>query len=361
MVVQVRHALGQYEVHIEAGLLSGLPVLLEQALPGRRRVVISDDVVADVFESAIQGAAPVHLSFPAGELSKNRETWARLSDDLLTRGLGRDSGVVAFGGGVTGDLAGFVAATYMRGIPYVQVPTTLLAMVDAAVGGKVGVDTRFGKNLIGAFHPPALVVADPQTLLTLPDREFRSGLAETVKHGLIGDAGYFDWIEAQVAQIQARDLAALTELVRRSVEIKALVVSEDEREAGRREILNAGHTVAHALEQVTRYTMPHGEAVALGLVTECRLAARLGVAEPALAERVASLLRALGLPVELPRGLASTALVAAMQLDKKKRGDEIRMALPSLLGRVHRAGSSWSTAIPREVINAELALADSST
>ena len=356
MVVQVRHALGQYDVHIEAGLLSSLPALLERALAGRRPAVISDDAVAERFDSAIQSAAPTRLHFPAGELSKNRETWARLSDELLSRGLGRDSGLVAFGGGVTGDLAGFVAATYMRGIPYVQVPTTLLAMVDAAVGGKVGVDTRFGKNLIGAFHPPALVVADPETLTTLPDREFRSGLAETVKHGLIADAGYFEWIEAHAAQIQARDLAALTELVRRSIEIKALVVSEDEREAGRREVLNAGHTVAHALEQVTRYTMPHGEAVALGLVTECRLAARLGVADLALSGRVAGLLGALGLPVELPRGLASAALLEAMQLDKKTRGDEVRMALPALLGGMHRAGHSWSTAIPREVIHAELSL-----
>jgi len=358
VVVQVRHALGQYDVHIAAGLLSSLPTLLEQALPGRRRIVISDDVVAELFESAIQGAAATRLCFPAGELSKNREMWTRLSDELLSRGLGRDSGLVAFGGGVTGDLAGFVAATYMRGIPYVQVPTTLLAMVDAAVGGKVGVDTRFGKNLIGAFHPPALVVADPRTLLSLPDREFRSGLAETVKHGLIADAGYFDWIERNVARIQARDLDALAELVSRSVGIKALVVSEDEREAGRREVLNAGHTVAHALEQVTGYTMPHGEAVALGLVTECRLAARLAVAEPGLADRVAGLLGALGLPVELPRGLASAALVEAMQLDKKKRGDEIRMALPALLGGMHRAGDSWSMAIPREAIHAELALGE---
>jgi 3-dehydroquinate synthase len=357
MVVEVRHALGRYDVHIEAGLLSSLPALLERTLPGRR-IVISDDTVAELFESAIRSAAPTQLRFPAGELSKNREMWARLSDELLTRGLGRDTGLVAFGGGVTGDLAGFVAATYMRGIPYAQVPTTLLAMVDAAVGGKVGVDTRFGKNLIGAFHPPVLVVADPETLTTLPDREFRSGLAETVKHGLIADAGYFEWIEAHAPQIQARDLATLTELVRRSVEIKAQVVSDDEREAGRREVLNAGHTIAHALEQVTRYTMPHGEAVALGLVTESRLAARLGVADPALAGRVAGLLRALGLPVELPRGFASAALVEAMQLDKKKRGDEVRMALPSLLGRMHRAGHSWSTAIPREVIHAELSLGE---
>jgi len=358
VVVQVRHALGQYDVHIEAGLLSALPALLEGALPARRRVVISDEIVAREFEAAIQNAAPVHLTIPAGELSKTRETWARLSDELLTRGLGRDTGLVAFGGGVTGDLAGFVAATYMRGIPYAQVPTTLLAMVDASVGGKVGVDTRFGKNLIGAFYPPAVVVADPETLLTLPDREFRAGLAETVKHGLIGDAAYFDWIESQVALIRARDLATLTRLIQRSVEIKALVVSQDEREAGRRETLNAGHTIAHALEQVTHYTMPHGEAVALGLVAECRLAARMGVAPGTLADRVAGLLHALGLPVELPRGLASQALIAAMQLDKKNRGDEVRMALPALLGTMHREGAAWSQPVPRRVIQEELALAE---
>jgi len=354
VVVTVRHALGQYDVHIEAGLLATLPALLDRAMPARRRVVISDETVAREFEAPIRASAPLLLTIPPGEHSKTRSAWARLSDEMLSSGLGRDTGVVAFGGGVTGDLAGFVAATYLRGVPYAQVPTTLLAMVDASVGGKVGVDTRFGKNLIGAFHPPAVVVADPETLRTLPAEEFRAGLAETVKHGLIGDAAYFDWIESALARIQARDPATLTRLIQRSVEIKALVVSEDERESGRRETLNAGHTVAHALEHVTQYSLAHGEAVALGLVAECRLAARMGVAPAALADRVAGLLHALGLPVELPRGLAAGALLQAMRMDKKNRGGEIRMALPASLGAMHRAGPAWSVPVPCELLESEL-------
>ena len=218
------------------------------------------------------GGRRAHL--PAGRASKTREQWARLTDALLEQGFGRDSGIVALGGGVAGDLAGFVAATYMRGLPYVQVPTTLLAMLDASVGGKTGVDTPQGKNLIGAFHPPAAVIADPLVLGTLPERDFRGGMAEAVKHGLIADAAYFAWMERNADALLRRDQAALTRLVRRSVEIKAEVVSGDEREAGRRAILNAGHTVAHALEHATAYALPHGEAVALGLVAECALAER---------------------------------------------------------------------------------------
>ena len=354
MVVRVRHALGQYDVHIGAGLLSTLPALFDQAMPARRRVVITDENVAREFEDTIRTAAPIQLTILPGELGKTRETWAYLSDELLSRGMGRDTALVAFGGGVTGDLAGFVAATYMRGIPYAQVPTTLLAMVDASVGGKVGVDTRFGKNLIGAFHPPAVVVADPETLLTLPDREYRAGLAETVKHGLIGDAAYFDWIESQVAPILARDPATLARLIQRSVEIKAMVVAEDERESGRRETLNAGHTVGHALEQATNYSVSHGEAVAMGLVTECRLAARMGVAAEALTDRVAGLLRALGLPVELPDEVAPPALIDAMELDKKNRAGEVRMALPAQLGTMHRSGAAWSVPVPRPLLEETL-------
>jgi 3-dehydroquinate synthase len=256
---------------------------------------------------------------------------------------------------VTGDLVGFVAATYLRGVPYAQVPTTLVAMVDASVGGKVGVDTRFGKNLIGAFYPPALVVADPETLLRLPERDFRAGLAEVVKHGLIADAEYFEWIEAHAAPILGREMAVLARLVEWSVGIKAEVVSRDEREAGRREVLNAGHTVAHALELVTRYAMPHGEAVALGLVAECRVAGRLGLAPEGLADRVAALLRCLGLPVELPRGLATAALLEAMASDKKRREGTVRMALAASLGTPCREGAAWSVPVPREVLEAELA------
>ncbi|HZB28493.1 MAG TPA: 3-dehydroquinate synthase family protein, partial [Gemmatimonadales bacterium] len=259
----VSHSLGSYPVYVEPGVLGRLDELAGQHLGGRRIVMISDAAVHELYRDARWGK-PVWkgetLTFPSGEKSKTRETWASLSDSLLERGLGRNGALIALGGGVTGDLVGFVAATYMRGLPYLQVPTTLLAMLDASVGGKTGVDTPHGKNLIGAFHPPHAVIADPSTLATLPDRAYRAGLAEAVKHGLIADQAYFEWMEAETAALDTRDLGVVTRLIRRSIEIKAEVVGRDERESGRRAILNAGHTVAHALEQASNYELPHGEA-----------------------------------------------------------------------------------------------------
>ncbi|MGZ8397755.1 MAG: 3-dehydroquinate synthase, partial [Gemmatimonadales bacterium] len=248
--VLVRHALGRYPVYVEPGALAQLDRLVSEHLPGRRLAMIADDAVHQLYQNGRMGASPwlgETITFAAGEKSKTRESWARLTDTLMERGFGRDSGLIAMGGGVTGDLAGFVAATYMRGVPYLQVPTTLLAMVDASVGGKTGVDTPQGKNLVGAFHPPAAVLADPHTLATLPHRDYRGGLAEAVKHGLVADREYFEWMEANALEISSRGLDPLTRLIRRSVEIKAEVVSGDERESGQRAILNAGHTVAHAL------------------------------------------------------------------------------------------------------------------
>jgi 3-dehydroquinate synthase len=266
----------------------------------RRLAIISDSHVAALYDKWTQGGGAVRadasLIFPAGEGSKTRETWIRLSDELLARGFGRDSAIVAIGGGVVGDMAGFVAATYCRGVPYAQVPTTLLAMLDASVGGKVGVDTPQGKNLIGAFHPPSIVVADPATLMDLPPAEYRAGFAEAIKHGLIADAAYFEWIETHVSGLVARSKETLVDLIRRSVEIKAEVVSADERESGRRAILNAGHTIAHALETESGFHFAHGEAVALGLVAETRIAERLGIAPSGLSHRIATLAAALGLP-----------------------------------------------------------------
>jgi 3-dehydroquinate synthase len=294
------------------------------------------------------------LVFPPGEPSKTRDQWARLTDALLDAGYGRDSGIVALGGGVAGDLAGFVAATYMRGLPYVQVPTSLLAMLDASVGGKTGVDTPQGKNLIGAFHPPAAVIADPRALATLPERDYRGGMAEAVKHGLIADADYFAWMEREAGALVGRDEAALTRLVRRSVEIKAEVVSRDEREAGQRAILNAGHTVAHALEHATGYGLPHGEAVALGLVAECALAEALGLAPAGLGGRVAALLERLGLPVRLSEPLPTDRLLQAMGTDKKNRRARVRFALPRALGSMD-SGEQWTREAPEAAIRQALA------
>jgi len=366
--VVVRHALGSYPVYVEAGALSRLGSLVAEHLRGRRLALVTDATVRQLFESFRQsGTSPwraghnqpdlpafdAELAVPAGEASKTRDRWAELSDALLERGFGRDSGIVALGGGVIGDLAGFVAATYLRGVPYLQAPTTLLAMLDASVGGKTGVDTAQGKNLIGAFHPPVAVVADPRVLQSLPEREYRAGLAEAVKHGLIADADYFAWLGDQVERIGTRDAETLARLVRWSVEIKASVVAEDERESGRRAILNAGHTVAHALEHASDYTLPHGEAVALGLVTECRLAEALGVARSGLARDVGALLARLGLPERPALPLARDRVLAAMGADKKNRTGTVRVALPRDVGVMFQ-GEGWTTAPPESALVASL-------
>jgi 3-dehydroquinate synthase len=358
--VIVTYTGGSYPVYVEPGALSRLDALVKEHLPGRRAAMVGDATVMELYRSGRLGNAGWSgegLTFASGEKSKNRETWTRLTDALLERGFGRDSGLIALGGGVTGDLVGFVAATYMRGVPYLQVPTTLLAMLDASVGGKTGVDTPQGKNLIGAFHPPTAVVADPLTLTTLPERDYRAGLAEAVKHGLIADPDYFEWMEAQAMALTQRDLPALTRLIRRSVEIKAEVVGGDEREAGRRAILNAGHTVAHALEQVSNYGLPHGEAVALGLVVECELAEQLGIARPGLRRRVGELLTRLGLPERLLLPLEPTALLGSMSADKKNRGGQIHFALAEELGRIHHP-NGWTTPVPEAAIRLAMGVLD---
>ena len=354
--IVVSHALGSYPVYVEAGSLSRLDRLSNEHLPRRRVAMIADAGVHELYHTGKLGPASwtgPTLTFAPGEKSKTRTTWASLSDSLLEQGYGRDSGLIALGGGVTGDLVGFVAATYMRGLPYIQVPTTLLAMLDASVGGKTGVDTPHGKNLIGAFHPPAAVVADPLVLKTLPERAYRAGLAEAVKHGLIADEVYFAWMETQAEALARRDPTVLTRLIRRSVEIKAEVVSGDEREAGRRAILNAGHTVAHALEQTSNYELPHGEAVALGLVVECQLAEQLGLAPTGLRQRVAGLLSRLGLPHQLETTMDSASVLDSMATDKKNRGDRIHFALPAGIGGMHH-GANWTHPVPPEAIRRAL-------
>jgi 3-dehydroquinate synthase len=354
--VTVSHALGSYPVLVEAGALERLGEVVADRLAGRRVAMVADDTVLALYRAGRLGAVTWEgetLPFPAGEQSKTRETWAALTDRLLGLGFGRDSGLIALGGGVAGDLAGFVAATYLRGVPYIQAPTSLLAMLDASVGGKTGVDTPQGKNLIGAFHPPVAVLSDPRVLGTLPEREYRGGMAEAVKHGLIADREYFRWMEREVEALLRRDPEVLEYLVRRSVEIKAEVVSGDERETGRRAILNAGHTVAHALERATGYAIPHGEAVGLGLIAECELAARLGRAAPAVGERVAVLLGRLGLPTRLAAPVDEGLLLEAMAADKKNRAAQLRFALPSALGEMPST-EGWTVAAPEGEVRGAL-------
>lgn len=350
-VVTIRHRRGEYPVYLGAGLLTDLPALVERHLKGRRMAVITDRHVARAVQTPLE--VPTLVIAP-GEQSKTRRKWAELSDKLLDLGFGRDSCVVAVGGGVVGDLAGFVAATLLRGIPWLQVPTTLLAMVDASVGGKTGVDTSHGKNLVGAFHPPVAVVADPLTLRTLPEAVYRAGLAEVVKHGLVADAAYLDWVGREAEGIMQRDESLLTRMVHRSVEIKAEIVSEDEFEAGRRAILNAGHTVAHAIESVSGFGVSHGEAVAIGLVAEAALAEEMGVAAPGLRARVEELIRRLGLPASLPADYLVDDLLIAMGHDKKNRDGAIRFALAARPGQMVRDGARWTVVAPPEQIGAAL-------
>ena len=345
-----------YDILIGRGLLADLPHLVQAACPAARYAVISDSHVATLYGTKI--VTRLHdatlqaqlFEFPAGEWNKTRETWAMLSDKMLAAQFGRDSAVLALGGGVVGDVAGFVAATYLRGIPYIQVPTTLLAMIDSSIGGKTGVDVPAGKNLLGAFHQPRLVVADLDLLGTLPTPQLAAGIAEAVKHGAIADADYFTFLEREHDAVTTKQPDALERLVRRSVEIKADVVAADERESGRRAILNFGHTVAHAVEATVQFAVLHGEAVAIGMAYEARLAERLGIAAAGTADRIARLLERYGLPLALPESATADQLLATMRLDKKARAGTVRFALPEVVGRMHADGTSWTVAAPERAV-----------
>ena len=336
----VQHAGGNYAVIVRSGAAADLAPLIDERHPGARVAVIADANVVRELGSPLADAAL--FTFPGGEASKSRASWGDLTDRLLAARYDRRSIIVAFGGGVTTDLAGFVAATLLRGVPWIAVPTTTLAMLDAAVGGKTGVDTIAGKNLVGAFHPPSVVICDPLLLRTLPDRSFREGLAEAVKHAATLDDRYGDWITAHAGAIIARDPSALESLIRQSLKLKADVVTDDEREGDRRAVLNAGHTVAHALELATGYAMPHGEAVAIGLVLETRAAERMGIAQAGTADRIASMLTALGLPTTPPGGLDRERINTAMHADKKNRNGVVHAALVSSFGAMARDGDAWT-------------------
>lgn len=349
-----------YEILIGVGVLEALPGSVARACPADRYAVISDSTVARLLGQRVcrllgTRAKADLVVFPAGEWNKTREQWQRVSDALLEAGLGRDAAVVALGGGVTGDLAGFVAATFLRGIPYVQVPTTLLAMIDSSIGGKTGVDTTYGKNLIGTFHQPRAVIADVATLATLPAPHVAAGIAEALKHGAIADAGYFARLGALRGAVQRGDHEALVETVAGSVAIKAAVVSEDAREHGRRAILNFGHTVAHAIEAVTGYTLLHGEAVAIGMAVEATLGTRLGITEPGTAEALHDALAGWELPTELP-DVPPDDLVEAMRFDKKVRSGTVKFAFLRRLGTgAQNPEGSWTFSAPLSAVRMALA------
>ena len=324
-----------YPILIGAGLI-GRPDLFDQHLFGRDVLLVSNTTVAPLYASALASALGsrrvVEAILPDGEHHKTLANVARLIDVLVANRFGRDCIVLALGGGVVGDMAGFAAATYQRGIAYVQVPTTLLAQVDSSVGGKTGVNHPGGKNLIGAFHQPNAVLADVRTLATLPQRELRAGLAEVLKYGLICDAPFFDWVEMHVGELLARDAEALTHVIRRSCEIKAQIVGRDEYEHGERAVLNLGHTFAHAIEAATGYERwLHGEAVGAGLLMAATLSRESGLMSASDVERIKRILVRIGLPTDT-REVTAAAALDHMKIDKKVQSGRIRFVVPRAIG-----------------------------
>jgi 3-dehydroquinate synthase len=329
-----------YSIHIGPGLLDD-GVALAAHVRGRHVLIVSDSNVGPLHAprvaAAIQQYRPqtqvIVSCIAAGESAKSLDGFSELLRELADLGATRDACVFALGGGVVGDLAGFAAACWMRGIDVVQLPTSLLAMVDSSVGGKTAVDLPQGKNLVGAFHPPRAVFVDTSTLRTLPDRELRAGLAEVVKYGAIADPAFFAWLESHADALLARDENALAEAIARSCEHKAAIVARDPREQGERALLNFGHTFAHAIESEEAYGgLNHGEAVAIGMVLAARLSSAMGMAPLADADRLRDLLVRLGLPVARPAGLNPDALLARMRLDKKADAAGLRFILWDALG-----------------------------
>lgn len=342
--IPVSYPGGGYDILIGDGISAGLGQAMRDAglAPGRCALVSQPAIAAAQAEPLLAGLAEAGfdttlVEMPDGEAHKTLATVAGLIDAFVAAGLERRSPVIALGGGVVGDVAGFAAAIYLRGVPLVQAPTSLLAMVDASVGGKTGVDLPQGKNLVGAFKQPALVAIDPEMLKTLPSDEFRSGLAEVVKAGMIGDPGLFEVMEGRRGEVTPMGGVTpplrLPDLIARAVQVKATVVQEDPFEQGRRAALNLGHTFGHAYETLSGYRLRHGEGVSIGLAAATRLAARLGLCEPALVQRVEGLLARLDLPIRAG-AFAPETVLAAMSADKKRIDGRLRFVLPRALGDV---------------------------
>ena len=338
-----------YPIHIGRGLLSDT-ALWQALLPGRHVLLLTDAHVAAHHLDTLRAALPPRQLqveiLPPGEQEKSLERFGALMHALARLGASRDAAIVALGGGVVGDLAGFAAACWMRGIRFVQAPTTLLAMVDSSVGGKTAVDLPEGKNLVGAFHQPAAVLADTATLETLPDRELRAGLAEVIKYGALGDAAFLDWLDDRREALLARDPDTLGEAIARSCAHKAGIVARDETEQGERALLNLGHTFGHAIEAEQGFDgLRHGEAVAVGMVLAARLSARLGRAPDHDAARLDALLQSFGLPTRVPAGLDPERLLARMRLDKKNISGRLRLVLWRGAGRAEVVGDVDEAAV----------------
>jgi len=338
MVITIDLGPRSYSIVVAAGALGDVGSRLRELRLGSRTALVSDAAVGRLYRKTVTssleaaGFSVAAIEVPEGEGAKTLEVAERCWNELLAAGLDRTSTVLALGGGAVGDVAGFAAATYMRGVNVVQLPTTVLAQVDASIGGKTAIDHPLAKNLIGAFHQPRLVIVDPAVACTLPEREFRSGLAEIVKHGIVLDAGYFAELERDLAPLRARELGVLESIIAGSCRLKASIVERDEREAELRHVLNYGHTIGHALEAATGYArLTHGEAVSLGIVAEARLARRLGIAGAETVARQERMLDALGLPVR-DAAIDVEPVVAAISRDKKAKDGRVPFVLAPQIG-----------------------------
>jgi len=326
-----------YPIFIGAGLI-GDPDLYRPYIHGRQVMIVSNETVAPLYLAKVEAAlADYRLAsvvLPDGEQYKNLDVLDRIYSALLENRFDRRCTLIALGGGVIGDMTGFAAASYQRGVDFIQVPTTLLSQVDSSVGGKTGVNHRLGKNMIGAFHQPQCVIADTATLATLPDRELSAGLAEVIKYGLISDLAFFEWLEQNIAALMARDDAALAHAIERSCRDKAAVVAADEREAGQRALLNLGHTFGHAIETGMGYgSWLHGEAVGAGMCMAARMSARLGWLDDAQVQRVDRLVAAAGLPTRPPADVAPQRFIELMAVDKKVLDGQLRLVLMHDIGK----------------------------
>jgi 3-dehydroquinate synthase len=328
-----------YKIEIRPGLLRDLGNQISSLTRSRKICVVTDSIVGPLYVHTVEEAlrecafTVITAHIPTGEDHKNFTSIEAIYDQLLPARIDRQTPIVALGGGVIGDMTGFAAATILRGVPFIQVPTTLLAMVDASVGGKTGINHHVGKNLIGAFHQPIAVLIDPEVLRTLPARELRGGLAECIKHDIIRDAEGFSRLESSIERALALDIDYLTELVAHNVAIKATVVEADQFERGERAHLNFGHTFGHAFETITSYAMSHGEAVGLGMVAAAILAQKLGMLDEASLRRIVELIRRAGLPTSgAPSDINAT--IDAMKFDKKVHGGKLRLILPDRIGHV---------------------------
>lgn len=356
MVLSRKRIDDSYRIVFGGALFKLIAKDLKNMLLGSKYAIVTDYNVEPLYAHSLKSSMEAEglpadiFSFAAGEQNKTRATKEKIEDEMICAGYGRDTVVIALGGGVVGDLAGFIAATFNRGVPYIQVPTTLLAQADSSIGGKVAVDTPYGKNLIGAFNQPKRVYIDVDTLSTLSDRDLRNGLVETIKHGIILDPNFFKYLQDGMGAILARDPHVLFEVARGNCRIKGSVVEEDPYEQGLRRVLNYGHTIGHAIEQLSNYELPHGEAVSIGMMAAARISNMLGYFPEKDIVAQKNILENIGLPTSLPDGMSIESIIDATARDKKAKAGRVRYVLPLRIGKMHEFDGAYTSYVDNDIV-----------